>query len=322
MKVSIVTACFNAAKTLPRTLESVRSQEMPEGVEIEHIVVDGGSKDGTVELLQAFSALKEAGDFCSDATRRRVHEGDGYIFRWLSEKDHGLYDAINKGIRMATGDVVGILNADDWFDGDDVIASVVREFGMGVEKVAGVEKVDCVYGDIRFVKVEGEFDVRGLRFDVRGSGAEGQGADVGCPSSFVGWREGARTVRYYSAKRWKPWMFQWGKMPPHPGVYIRRECFEKFGDYKLGYKIAADYELLVRFLRKHAIRAKYLDKCLVCMTLGGLSTKNWKSNLLLNQEIVRGNRENGYFCCLPMLLPKYAFKIWEVILPRIGVGRV
>ena len=116
-------------------------------------------------------------------------------------------------------------------------------------------------------------------------------------------------------------MFQWGKMPPHPGVYIRRDCFEKFGDYKLGYKIAADYELLVRFLRKHAIRARYLDKCLVCMTLGGLSTKNWKSNLLLNHEIVRGNRENGYFCCLPMLLPKYAFKIWEVILPRMGVGR-
>ena len=357
MKVSVITACFNAAKTLPRTLESVWSQVLPDGTELEHIVVDGGSQDGTVEVLQAFAASKEVDNFRSDATRRRVHEGGGYTFRWLSEKDRGLYDAINKGIRLATGDVVGILNADDWFDGDDVIASVVQTFGEGAvrvtgdcrvemercrENVAGVERVDCVYGDIRFVKVEERFGggekvgtdgrVEGESCRGKFEGLEGfEGEDgsksggrrsaVGCPSSFVGWRAGAKTVRYYSAKRWRPWMFQWGKMPPHPGVYIRRECFEKYGDYKLGYKIAADYELLVRFLRKHAIRAKYLDKCLVCMTLGGLSTKNWKSNLLLNQEIVRGNRENGYACCLPMLLPKYAFKVWEVILPRLGVGR-
>ena len=116
-------------------------------------------------------------------------------------------------------------------------------------------------------------------------------------------------------------MFQWGKMPPHPGVYIRRECFEKLGYYKMGYYIASDYELLIRFLRKNAIRARYLDKCLVCMGLGGRSTKNWKSNLILNQEIVRANRENGYFCCLPMLVPKYFFKIWEFILPKLGIGQ-
>lgn len=296
MKVSVVTACYNAAKTLSRTLESVQSQVMSEGIEIEHIVVDGGSKDGTVDLLHSFAAtptrqLQNRGCDVHDA-------GTTYTFRWLSEKDRGLYDAINKGIRMATGEVVGILNADDWFDGEDVIASVVREFGEGV---------DCVYGDIRFVKVERvESDSRGEVERCRGEAEKKRG------------RGKETTVRYYSAKRWKPWMFQWGKMPPHPGVYLRRECFEKFGWYKLGYQIAADYELLIRFLRKNAIRVRYLDKCLVCMSLGGKSTKNWKSNLILNREIVRGNRENGYFCCLPMLVPKYAFKIWEFVGPKFG----
>jgi hypothetical protein len=125
----------------------------------------------------------------------------------------------------------------------------------------------------------------------------------------------AKTIRYYSAKHWKPWMLQWGYMPPHPGVYIRRECFEKWGDYKLGYHIAADYELLIRFLRKEGLNMSYINFCIVGMRPGGRSTKNWRSNVLLNQEIVRGNRENRYFCCLPMLLLKYMFKIFEFIIP-------
>ena len=239
--------------------------------EVEYIVIDGGSTDGTVEEIKKFELrVKNEVEKVGGGGQRN------FSFKWVSEKDRGMYDALNKGIRMATGDVVGILNADDWLDGDEALGSVVRLFDCSDCPI------DAVYGDIRFVK-------------------------------------DGKTVRYYSAKRWKPWMFQWGKMPPHPGVYIRRECFEEYGSYKMGYYIASDYELLIRFLRKNAIRAQYLDKCLVCMGLGGRSTKNWKSNLILNQEIVRANRENGYFCCLPMLLPKYFFKIWEFILPKLGL---
>ena len=126
------------------------------------------------------------------------------------------------------------------------------------------------------------------------------------------------TSRYYSAKHWKPWMLQWGKMPPHPSVYIRRELFEKYGLYKLGYDIAADYELLIRYLRMAKLRTRYLNESLVRMRMGGKSTRGWKSFVTLNREIVRGNRENGYFCCFPMLLPKYLFKVFEFILPRLG----
>jgi hypothetical protein len=113
-------------------------------------------------------------------------------------------------------------------------------------------------------------------------------------------------------------MLQWGFMPPHPSVYVRKTCFERLGAYALDYRIAADYALLVRFLRRAQLRSRYLQMCFVDMRVGGMSTKNWRSNLVLNQEIVRGNREAGYFCCLPMLLPKYIFKIWEFVGPRLG----
>ena len=205
-----------------------------------------------------------------------------------------MYDAINKGIKMATGDIVGILNADDMFESPDTLAKIAARFegtgngergtGNREQGTGNGEQIEAVYADIRFV-----------RDDLQ------------------------TTSRYYSAKHWKPWMLQWGKMPPHPSVYIRRELFDKLGLYKLGYDIAADYELLIRYLRKAGIRTKYLNECVVRMRMGGKSTRGWRSNLKLNQEIVRGNMENGYFCCLPMLLPKYLFKIFEFILPRLGL---
>ena len=270
MKISLITACYNSAGTIGTAIESVLSQK---GVDIEYIVVDGGSKDGTVDIIKEYST--------------RSTRSTRFEFRWLSERDEGMYDAINKGIKMATGDVVGILNADDVLESPDTLAHVVEAFrSEGVESGGVGERVDCVYADIRFVKDDLQ-----------------------------------TTSRYYSAKHWKPWMLQWGKMPPHPSVYIRRELFDKYGLYKLGYDIAADYELLIRYLRMAKLNTRYLNECLVRMRMGGKSTRGWKSFKTLNKEIVRGNLENGYFCCFPMLLPKYLFKIFEFILPRLGIKR-
>ena len=260
MKISLITACYNSAATIRTAIESVLSQK---GIDVEYIVVDGGSTDGTVDIIKEYST--------------RSTRSTRLTFKWISERDNGMYDAINKGIKMATGDVVGILNADDMLESPDTLAHVAECFNR-------VDDIDVLYADIRFVK--GDLNT---------------------------------TCRYYSAKHWKPWMFQWGKMPPHPSVYIRRELFEKFGLYKLGYDIAADYELLIRYLRVAKIKSKYLNESIVRMRMGGKSTRGWRSNLKLNQEIVRGNRENGYFCCLPMLFPKYFFKVFEFILPRLGI---
>ena len=256
MKVSLITACYNTAATIKTAMESVVAQK---GVEVEYIVVDGCSMDGTVEIVEEFS--------------HKEHK-DGFEFKWISEKDRGMYDAINKGIKMATGDVVGILNADDMLEGEDTLAHVVGGFNR-------IEHVDCVYADVRFVKD-----------DLK------------------------TTVRYYGASHWRPWMHNWGYMPPHPSVYIRREVFERLGGYKLGYQISADFELMVRFLCRNRIRAAYLPESVVKMRMGGKSTKNWKANVLLNVENVRANRENGYFSCFAMMLPKYLFKIWGFVFKR------
>ena len=270
MKISLITACYNSAGTIGTAIESVLSQK---GVDVEYIVVDGGSKDGTVDIIKEYSTRSTCSTWLT--------------FKWLSEHDQGMYDAINKGIKMATGDVVGILNADDVLESPDTLAHVVEAFRSGGVESGGVgERVDCVYADIRFVKDDLQ-----------------------------------TTSRYYSAKHWKPWMLQWGKMPPHPSVYIRRELFDQYGLYKLGYDIAADYELLIRYLRMAKLNTRYLNECLVRMRMGGKSTRGWKSFRTLNKEIVRGNLENGYFCCFPMLLPKYLFKIFEFILPRLGIKR-
>ena len=269
MKISLITACFNSAGTIRTAIESALSQE---GVDVEYIIVDGGSKDGTVEIIKEYSTHST----CSTLL----------TFTWISERDEGMYDAINKGIKMATGDIVGILNADDMFESEDTLAKIAAQFEGTGNGEQGTERIDALYADIRFVKDDLQ-----------------------------------TTSRYYSAKHWKPWMLQWGKMPPHPSVYIRRELFDQYGLYKLGYDIAADYELLIRYLRMAKLNTRYLNECVVRMRMGGKSTRGWKSFKTLNKEIVRSNLENGYFCCFPMLLPKYLFKIFEFILPRLGLNK-
>jgi glycosyltransferase involved in cell wall biosynthesis len=296
MKFSLITVCYNSADMVRSAIESVLGQTC-QG--IEYIVVDGGSIDGTVQIAKEYISKFEA---------------KSYKMKVLSEQDEGMYDAINKGIHMATGDVIGILNADDVLHDEQVIERVADVF-LG-------EKIDVVYGDVRFVKncliTRSEYTCFSLPYCLIKEGIKAEASN----NELTNYRinelaslRNAKTLRYYSARRWKPWMLQWGYMPPHPGVYIRRECFARLGYYKTDYHIAADYELLIRFLRKGGLTMRYLDACIVAMRPGGKSTKNWRSNLLLNQEIVRGNRENGYFCCLPMLVPKYIFKIFEFIIP-------
>lgn len=251
MKVSLITVCFRSAGVIRTALESVLAQK---GVDVDYIVVDGGSDDGTVEILKEYES-KFSGRM-----------------RWISERDEGMYDALNKGIKMAEGDVVGILNADDMLEDENTLAFVASSFDQGI---------DCVYGDIRFVRGESK-----------------------------------KTTRYYSSKRWRPWMHNWGFMPAHPSVYVRREVFDRVGGYKLGYDISADFEWMVRLLCRSRVKSRYLPRSIVTMRLGGKSTAGLKAMLKLNRENVRANRENGYFCCLPMMLPKYFFKIWGYIFRR------
>ena len=294
MKISLITACYNSEATIRTAIDSVLSQK---GVNIEYIIVDGGSKDGTVEIIKEYA----------EKTLNSQLLTPNFTFRWLSESDLGMYDAINKGIKMATGDVVGILNADDVLASDDTLKRIAELFSRKerkdrkddsrvehVERVEGdgfdsrvehVERVDCVYADIRFVK-EGE-TVEAVRK--------------------------AETVRYCSAKRWRPWMFRFAAMVPHPSFYVRRECFARLGGYSLDYRICADFELELRYLYLAKLRAAYLPECVVVMRMGGMSTSGWRSNLVINREDLRALRSHGIWSCMPLIYLKYLFKIWGFV---------
>ena len=124
MKISIITITFNSAKTIQRALESVLSQTYPD---IEHVIVDGASSDGTKEIIEAYA---------------KKHQN----VRWKSEKDSGIYNALNKGIAMATGDIIGFLHSDDVFFSPDSIGQIAHAFTD--------KSVDVVYGDLLYCSGE------------------------------------------------------------------------------------------------------------------------------------------------------------------------
>ena len=247
MKVSIITVVFNGQDTIKDTVKSVLAQDYPD---IEHIIIDGASTDGTMAVIQSF---------------------DDRIAQIVSEPDQGIYDAMNKGIKLATGDVVGILNSDDFYASSDVISTVVKQLE--------VSQTDSVFGDLVFVN----------------------------PDSLD------QVVRYYSSAKFHPKQFAAGWMPAHPTFFVKRWAYEQYGLFKTDYEIASDYELLIRFLAKHQLSYSYISKVMVKMRSGGVSTKNLRSNWVLNREIVRGCAENGIRTNMMRVLSKYFTKIFQLV---------
>lgn len=246
MKISIITATYNSEAHIADCVRSVNSQTYDN---IEHIIIDGASKDNTINIIE---------------------ETPNRVTKIVSEPDKGIYDAMNKGIRMATGDVIGILNSDDFFTSDDVTETVADAFNNN--------DIDALYGDVHFVDPD----------------------DLN------------KCVRYYSSSIFKPSLFRFGFMPAHPSFYMKKECYDKYGLYALDYKIASDYDLLIRYLYKEKIKYKYIKKDFVTMRTGGVSTENLNSRVTLNKEIVRACRKYGIYTNLFMLSLKYLYKIFEL----------
>lgn len=225
MKISIITVCYNSAETIEKTILSLASQTYPN---IEYIIVDGSSKDNTLEILKKY---------------------ENKISRWISESDKGLYDAMNKGIAMATGDLIGILNSDDTFHSNTVIEDVVHFHKWN--------DIDASVGNI------------------------------------IQHKENGKIMRIYSSKYWNPEKLKIGFMPPHPSIFFKRELFNKFGQYDLGFKIGADYELITRFFLKNNIIWKYSGITTTAMLVGGLSSSGTSSYRLITKEIQKALRMNG-----------------------------
>ena len=239
MKISIITVCYNSAETIGHTLRSVREQTYKH---IEHIVVDGGSTDNTLEVVAA--------------------EGQ-HVAKLISEKDKGIYDAMNKGINLAHGDVVGFINADDFYASTNVLSDVAAVF----EKTGS----DSCFGDL----------------------------------CYVSQLDPTRVVRYWRSKDFALGSFEAGWCPPHPTFFVRRSVYERLGGFDLNFKIAADFELMARYLEVARISSCYIPNVLVKMRLGGTTNKSLGNILKQNSEIRQAlGKLSLKFSLSKFLLPK------------------
>jgi len=245
LKVSIITVSYNSADTIRDTIESVISQNYPN---IEYIVIDGASKDKTLDIV-------------------REYEDQIAIVR--SEPDKGIYDAMNKGIHLASGDIVGILNSDDIFASNDVIERVATAFD---------NSTDGIFADLVYVDRENT----------------------------------DRITRTYKSDNFSPWKIRFGMTLPHPTFYIRRSFYTKLGLYKLTYRVAADFELIARFI-KSGLRIKHLPMTLVKMREGGISSSELKWRVHQNFEIVRACRENKIYTNILLVAFKIPFKLLSYV---------
>jgi len=245
--ISVITVVFNGAETLRDTIESV----MMQGYEnIEHIIIDGGSSDATVDILKKY---------------------DDFIDYWISEKDAGIYDAMNKGITLAYGEYLGMLNADDMFADKNVLQTIIDRFKNS--------SADAVFSCLNIV------DQNNI----------------------------TKIIRKYRAAKLSSSLLRIGVMPPHPTFYCKKSCYVKGGMYKTNYKIAADYEMLVRLLIRQKISWSFIDKVTVTMRSGGLSNSGFMSSVKLNQEIIRACKENGLYTNWIFLAMKLPIRLFELI---------
>ena len=246
LRISVITAAFNAVDTIGRTLDSVAAQTHPA---VEHVVIDGGSTDGTVAVVQ----------------QRGAH-----VAHWVSEADRGIYDAMNKGMALASGDVFCFLNADDCYASNTILAEVAQQMEA--------QRLDALIADVAFFH-------------------------PGRPE---------RVVRRYRSDRFRPERLAWGWMPAHPAVFLRRAVVERVGAFRTDYRIAGDYEYMVRVFADRAVRYAHWPQVAVHMLTGGASTAGWRATWLLNREVLRACRENGVDTHVLKILSKYPAKLLEL----------
>lgn len=245
MKVSIITSCYNRAATIRSAIESVLAQDYND---IEFIVVDGSSMDGSLDIIREYTDR---------------------ISIIISEPDHGMYEAINKGIRVATGEIIGLLHSDDFFYDNGVIGRIVERMKQ--------THADFLYGDGLFVNPDNTDKV----------------------------------VRNWIGGGYRLWKVRHGWLPLHPTCYIRRDVMMRLGLYNESYKIAADSDLLVRYLLTGGLTVTYLNEYVVRMRMGGLSTDSAKRKRMWEEDI-RVYVSHGLWPTLTKL-EKMAWKVPQFI---------
>lgn len=227
MKFSIITATYNSEKNINSAISSLKNQEYNYS---EWIVIDGASKDKTNKII------------------KKSFKGNLKI---ISEKDKGIYDALNKGIAMATGDVVGFLHSDDFLASKDILSEIATIFQE--------KNVDGVYGDLQYVDKENT----------------------------------SKVIRYWKSEKFQPQLLKKGWMPAHPTLFLKKEVYEKHGLFNLDYKIAADYDLMLRIFSDNTLKFHYLPEVITKMRIGGASNRSLKNIIKKSIEDLKVLKANG-----------------------------
>jgi glycosyltransferase len=248
MKISIITATYNSYPEISEAIKSIRNLS---DIDLEYLVIDGGSKDQTLDIINA----------------------SGIVTQCLSEPDKGIYDALNKGIMLATGDIIGFLHSDDLFASADTLRNIVEAFNP--ENSDDEKRIDGVYGDLVYVKKENTDKI----------------------------------IRYWESNKFQQSLLQWGWMPAHPSLFLRREVYEKHGLFDLNFKIAADYDLMLRIFKDKSLNFAYLPEVITKMRAGGMSNGTLKNIIRKTLEDFRALKKNNISFPLITLILKNTSKL-------------
>jgi len=247
--LTLLTASYNSGKTIGDTLRSVAAQTYPG---IEHIIIDGASKDDTLDVV--------------------AREGS-HVAKVISEKDRGIYDAYNKGISHAGGEIIGFINSDDYYAHAGVAAQVMELF-------AHDPALEAVHADLVYVD---QLDT-------------------------------TRVLRHWKSRDCTKGALSLGFIPAHPTVFLRRSVYEKVGTFDLSYRLAADYEFLLRTFYAFAVKSRYVPEIWVRMRAGGATGGNFQSILRQNREIRAAQEKHGVKCSTVMF---YGVKIADRLIQRV-----
>lgn len=227
LTISVITAVFNRVDTINHVLASMRAQTW---TQIEHIVIDGVSTDGTLQVLE---------------------ENRDQLAVLVSEPDSGIYDALNKGLSLASGEILGLMHSDDFYADERVLERVAMVFTDPT--------VDAVYGDLDYVAKDNS----------------------------------SRIIRRWRSGVYNYNKLAWGWMPPHPTLFLRRRVIDEWGVFDTDFRIAADYDAILRYLALGKIRLAYIPEVLVKMRVGGESNRSLSRILLKSREDYAALRCNG-----------------------------
>lgn len=227
MKVSVITSVYNNKETIKDAIDSVLNQTYKD---IEYIIIDGASSDGTVDIVKSY--------------------GDK-ITKFVSKSDKGIYDGLNKGVSLVAGDIIAFLHSDDIYASDDIIQKVADEFKND-------SSLDGVYGDLIYT-----------------------------PKN-----DTTKILRYWKSQDFNKSLLAKGWMPAHPTLFLKKEVYEKYGKFDLDFKIAADYDFMLRVLSA-GINVQYLPHVLYKMRVGGESNKSIKNIMLKSKEDLKALKKNN-----------------------------